>query len=314
MAKQTLCLEARAKINLRLEILGRRADGYHDIRSLVVPVSVHDRVLLELTDGAIETEIEQNGLAGSEIGLLPPSEQNLATRAARELKRVTGFPGGVYVSIAKNIPVGGGLGGGSADAAAVLRGLNTLWQTGLDRAALMAVGARIGCDVPAIVSGGAAQMEGLGERVVPIHSAMDDRGCGWWMVIVNPGFLVSTRDVYERCSSALTSPRIPFKSMVSAWEKGDVDMGGRSLFNGLQETVFAKYPLIEMVAEHVEKAGAAGTLLSGSGASVFGLARDAHDAHCIAERLGEELKTPAWVKVARTLPDGVMVAHGPLEA
>ena len=302
-------IQAYAKVNLYLEVLGERDDGYHDIRSVVTQIQLHDIVCLEPMSEGVETTWE-NG-KGAELSL-SCQEDNLATRAAIILKKISGYSGGVRIHLKKKIPVGGGFGGGSSDAAAVLIALDRLWALDLGLTKLMEVGAMLGCDVPAMVHGGAVMMEGLGERVTKL--AVGDCESGLWLVLVNPGFSISTKDIYSRCRSSLTSERIPFRNMVSALQAGDVDAVADSLFNGLQETVFRKYPLVAMVADGLRNAGANGVLLSGSGSSVFGLANDEAHARVIVARLRSELGFAVWCDVTRILPDGVTVAHGPLEA
>lgn len=309
--QDSFSIKAPAKINLYLEVLAGKENGYHDIRSVVVPVSFYDLVILEKTSGTIETIVESDGLVGREALCLADQEDNLTTKAAILLKQATDHSSGVRVHLKKNIPVGGGLGGGSSDAAAVLKGLNSLWQTDVPRETLMKIGAQLGCDVPAMIHGGIVCMEGCGEKVIPIPNKEDQ---GWWVVIVNPGFSVSTQDIYSRYSSSLTHGQIPFSSMTSALKEGKLDLIASSLFNGLQETVFRKYPLIEIVAERLKQAGSVGVLLAGSGASVFGMARDEKHACSIDASVRKNLEFPVWSKVTRTLPDGVMAAHGPLEA
>ena len=310
---EKLVVAAHAKINLFLEVLGCRDNGYHDIRSVVVPVSLHDVVTLEPANG-ITCEMHNGSTVNGFKFRLPSQEENLATRAARALAASTGCTCGVHINISKHIPVGGGLGGGSADAAAVLNGLNRLWGTGLSVERLMQIGERIGCDIPALVHGGAVCIEGLGERISALQPRWRGLEDSWWLVLANPGFSVSTRDVYERSTASLTLQDERFKGTVSALEQGDAGQAAASLFNGLQDTVLKKYPLIRILRDALEEAGAAGVLMSGSGASVFGLARDEGHASQIAGGLAQSGEFPFWCVAARTLPDGVMAAHGPLEA
>ena len=300
-------------MNLFLEVIGKRGDGYHELRSVIVPIGLCDTVRLARTDGLIETEVNNGKLSGGNELCLAGQEENLATRAAVSLKERTGYKGGALIVLQKELPVGGGLGGGSADAAAVLVGLNELWQTGVSRAELGEIGFGLGCDIPALLHGGAVCMTGLGEEIVPI-AVSDDEQSQWWLVVVNPGFSISTADIYSRCSSPLTSREFSCSNVVSALETGDVGLAAKSLFNGLQELVFTKYPIIRMAAEGLESAGALGVLLSGSGASLFGLARDEEHARGVVAKLSRELGFAVWSEVTRILPDGVMVAHGPLEA
>ena len=312
-----LVLRAPAKINLYLEVLGRRDNGYHDIRTVMAPISLYDTVTLKPIPHGVET-VWENGREDDHS--LVRSEDNLTTKAAHLMKDLTGHPGGMRIHLKKHIPVGGGLGGGSADAAAVLIGLNRLWNAGVAVETLMEIGFRLGCDVPAMVHGGVVCSEGLGEKVAPVvfdsRGGVGDHGAGgsWRVVLVNPGFSVATGDIYSRCRTSLTSEDVPIRSMVSALGEGDLDAVSGSLFNGLQRMVFAKYPLIEMIADGLVAAGARGVLLSGSGATVFGLAREEQHAREMAERLPEALGFSVWSEIASIVPDGVMVAHGPLEA
>ncbi len=311
--KNTLTLLAPAKINLTLEVFGKRPDGYHDLRSLVVPVSVCDVLTLTRIEQAIEVSCSVAGLPGENLALLPASDNNLALRAAHVLRSATGYPGGARIEIHKEIPIGGGMGGGSADAAATLTGLNILWETGLSTESLMELGAKLGSDIPAMVNGKAVCMEGRGEKITPI-SCHWPPGTAWWMVVVNPGFNVPTRDVYRRFRTRLTSKQETFINARFAMERGDLRLASASLFNSLESPVFKKYPLLAMVAERLKSAGALGVLLSGSGASVFAVAAHHDQALEIEAQVRRDIGSWLWTRVAQILPDGVMVAHGPLEA
>jgi 4-diphosphocytidyl-2-C-methyl-D-erythritol kinase len=311
--ENAVTLLAPAKVNLFLEVLGKRPDGYHDLRSLVVPVSICDELVLETMEAGIEVRCTGEELpAGSREGLPEPAD-NLAVRAACLLGEAAGSRGGVRIHIRKHIPVGGGLGGGSADAAATLVGLNRLWKTGLTTEQLMELGARLGSDIPAMVFGRAVRMEGRGERVSPVDCRWP-AGVAWWLVVVNPGFSVPTRDVYARFRTRLTSSEETYRKATFALERGDVGLASASLHNSLEATVFAKYPLLKMVADKLKAAGALGVLLSGSGASVFAVAAGHDQALAIEEQVRCDAGSWLWTRVAQVLPDGVMVAHGPLEA
>ncbi len=307
-----LSLQAPAKVNLYLEILGSRPDGYHNLRSVLMPVSLFDDLVIESTDGDLDVCVHDGGL-GLAVAQRIDSDDNLVLRAARRLRDVTGCTRGARIALTKRIPVGGGLGGGSADAAATLTGLNRLWGTGLNETDLIELGAGIGCDVPALICGGAVLMEERGERVHRLRTPGPE-SAGWWLVLVNPGFSVSTADVYSRCTTPLTSANVQIKSMVSSVAEGDRDTAARSLFNGLEAVVFRKYPVLEMIAEGLKQCGALGALLSGSGASVFGLALSEAHALAIQRDIADVLGFEPWTAAVKTLPDGVMVAHGPLEA
>lgn len=314
MSANPFTIVASAKINLFLEVFLKRPDGYHDIRSLMVPVSLHDVLTLETTDGPIETTVEGVDIPAEDAACLAGSQDNLATQAAAALKKATGYSGGARIRIAKSIPVGGGLGGGSADAVATLKGLNQLWQTGLGYPDLLELCCELGSDIPAMLPGRAVIAGGRGDQVEEL--AVDQRSGGqdWWLVIANPGFAVATRGVYTHYSSVLTSARGQFNCIVSALKEGDIELAAGNLFNSLEETVFVKYPLLAMIAEGLREAGALGVMLCGSGASVFGLASSKPKACAIQDTIRRTVGSWLWVRVARTLPDSVTVAHGPLEA
>jgi 4-diphosphocytidyl-2-C-methyl-D-erythritol kinase len=307
-------LQAPAKINLYLAVLARRKNGYHDIDSVLVPISLFDTITLDNAEEKIRTTVSGDGSMETQRIEYVDQNSNLATRAAVLLKKESGYRGGADIHIKKRIPLSAGLGGGSADAAAVLKGLNALWNTGLSVQELMEIGGRIGCDIPALVHGGAVRMQGLGEQVTPLEIPAKNGGSSWWAVVANPGFEVSTQDVYSRFSSSLTSTEIPTNTMASALREGNLDLAAERLFNSLQAVVFKKYPLVEIMAANLEQAGALGVLLSGSGGSVFALARHEEHAREINSRLEKAMRPSVWSRIVRTLPDGVMVAHGPLEA
>lgn len=314
MRTEKLSVEAPAKINLFLEVLGKRPNGYHDVRIILAPISLCDILVLENTGGVIETTTRGVGVPARDVRCFADPGINLATRAAVLLKKATGYSGGARIHIDKNIPVGGGLGGGSTDAAATLRGLNRLWRTGLSVKELSELGRGLGSDVPAMVYAGAVIVEGAGERVTRINPDRGTAGREWWLAVVNPGFGVDTGDIYARYSSSLTSPRGAFKSMVSAVETGDMELAARNLFNSLEKTIFTKYPLLAMIAEKLRETCALGVLACGSGASLFGLAHSESHARDIVENLGRVIGPWLWSAIAKVLPDGVTVAHGPLEA
>lgn len=293
---------APAKINLFLDILGQRPDGYHDIKSLLLPVSVYDRVALQPCPNCIET------IAPPSITLpgIPwtmnwcRSEDNLTTRAACLLKETTGYPGGVRIILEKSIPIGAGLGGGSSDAAAVLTGLNKLWKTGLSQERLMALGARLGCDIPALIHGGCICMEGVGDRISPVNRRAP---IPFWVLLVYPGFAVFTSDIYARYKGGLTeaSSATKFQQVISGLEQSDPNQIAAGLYNALQATVFRKYPLLEMIKNRLEEAGALGVQLTGSGSTLYALVKDADHGRALDERLREAIHCPAWTCVAQAI-------------
>lgn len=270
----TRTLLAPAKINLCLHVLRRRPDGYHDVAMLMQRLSLYDRVVLTLSETP-GVRVDCPGVA------LPPGGENIAARAAASLLAATGSMAGVEILIDKQIPVAAGLGGGSSDAAAVLLGLNDLLGAGLERSALMALGARLGADVPFFVFGQTAWATGIGERLeaVPVLPPV-------WYVLVNPGIAVSTAWVYQNLE--LTSPgradRLP---EFPATARGLAGL----LHNDLERVTVARHPVITEIKQRLVAAGALGALMSGSGPTVFGLFEDESSARVACAALATE---PQW--------------------
>ena len=302
---------APAKVNLTLEILGVRADGYHELRSVVAPLALADRVELRpLPDGApTELEVVPDGVSADAIG---PAGRNLAVRAAELVRGRCGVRAGVAIRIVKRIPIGGGLGGGSSDAAAVINGLDRMWGLGLPEEERMALGAELGSDIPALVAGRAVRMEGRGERVAPLEGSGGGAGAGVGIpvVLANPGVVVSTAEVYRNCEGSLTSVPGICDNAISSLRRRDPYALAASLFNGLEAGVFRSHPEVGRLAGALRAAGAIGVLMSGSGASVFGLV----EGETQGARVLAGLPGGIWSRLTAILPDGVMAAHGPLEA
>ena len=244
-------LAAHAKVNLTLEVLGTRPDGYHELRSVVTTIPLHDDVeLLDAPAGEMTVEMSGDGMEVPHV----PCEENLAVRAARALAAAAGVSRGVHIRIVKRIPVGAGLGGGSADAAAVLNGLNELWGLGLPKERLCEIGAEVGSDVPALVLGGMVLMEGRGERVRallqrarrPLSQSVgpfDDN-----FVLRVPPIYASTARVYA--------------------EFRPEDCG--KFRNDLQPAACRLYPAIAETIAEMEAEGLEDVQMTGSGSAVFG--------------------------------------------
>jgi|688.fasta_scaffold06872_20 4-diphosphocytidyl-2-C-methyl-D-erythritol kinase len=308
MREPDLVVRAPAKVNLTLEILGLRPDGYHELRSILMPIGVCDDLAFWRTDdGRVETVVEAE--AGVSLEAMGDPEKNLATRMARLLQSEFHIEQGVRIRIRKRIPVGGGLGGGSADAAGTLVGINALWRLGLTHRAMLELGARLGSDIPALVHGGAVVMEGRGERISPMDLPDGGSGCRFWLVVANPGIVCPTAEIYRLHNGSLTIRPDFFHNTLLSIRAGDVSAASRYLYNGLQPVVFKHFPATQDLAMRLRAAGALGVLVSGSGASVFALVRDQAHGDAVRERLG----CGFWSVVTTTLPDGVMAAHGPLE-
>lgn len=252
---------APAKINLFLRVLGKRGDGYHLIDSLMVPVSLYDEI--DIRKGA-SSKKDRGGLTvTSDHPGVPNGEQNLVYQAASLLLEKKGIPAQITIRIRKRIPVGGGLGGGSSDAAATLIGLNRLLRLRHNRRELASMAAKLGADVPFFIFGTPARARGIGERLRPVRSLPR-----LWMVLVYPRFPVSTGRVYRSLSAKLT--KVVEDSRINLSLKGPATVA-HLLANDLEEVALRRYPRIALLKRKLIQEGAAGALMSGSGSSVFGI-------------------------------------------
>jgi 4-diphosphocytidyl-2-C-methyl-D-erythritol kinase len=250
-------IRSYAKINWTLDVLFKREDGYHELRTIYQTVSLHDRVTVTATDGPLEILCEDPRV--------PRDETNLALKAAASLREATGTSKGARIQIEKRIPVAGGLGGGSSNAAAALLGLIKLWQIEIGDLTLFGIAARLGSDVPFFLLGGTALGVGRGEEVYGIEQA----DCPH-LLLVNPGFGVSTSDAYgklSRLTTARSASIIPFTLLAAKGISG-LPLVAR---NDLEETVLAAHPEIAEVKRRLLSLGARHAQMSGSGASVFGV-------------------------------------------
>lgn len=279
--------KAPAKINLTLDILNKRDDGYHEVEMVMTQVDLSDRLELEELDG-------DTIIISSPVGYIPLDEKNHAFQAAKLIKERYGVKQGVYIHIDKNIPVSAGLGGGSSDAAATLRGLNRLWQLNLDAEELQKLGAEIGSDVPFCVAGGTALATGRGERLQPIPSPPS---C--WVILAKPSVSVSTAEVYRQFDAASNTEKPKSRQMVQALEAQDYEGICQALGNMLEQTTLRMYPEVSRIKACMEKLGADGVQMTGSGPTVFGLVRKESKVHRIYNGLRGFCKE---VYVVRILP------------
>ena len=274
-----MTVEANAKVNFTLEVFGKRADGYHALRSVVMPISLSDTLDIEVTD---------DGEITSDTGY----DDDLCVKSARVLRNVRMFEcsnvrmPGARIRVAKRIPAGGGLGGGSADAAAVLRALNELWKVGLSREELAEVGAQVGSDVPALVMGCPVIMEGRGEKVSPLSASTSSLH----LVLVNPGVHSSTKEVYAACEPRPLDGENATARMVEALGLGNPEEITAALMNDLQAPAVKQHPEIADALVSLKTAGVIGAMMSGSGSSVFGIVRDA----AAAERISSEMNARGY--------------------
>ena len=271
--------DAPAKINVFLRVLAAREDGYHELESLVVPISLADRVTVRPDD---RLQVKTRG-AAELAAEVPAGGLNLALVAALALADACPDAGGARIEIEKRIPVAGGLGGGSADAAATLLALNELWGCGLDLAALVHVAERVGSDVPAMLTGGPVLMSGRGDVLVPAEVAT------FWWVVVGLGFGVRSPDAYRWWDDDGGSPGADPGPLLEAAAAGDTERLGPLLFNDLEPSVSRRHPEVADAKARLLEVGALGAVMSGSGSSVVGLARDRVRAEATAAAFEEAI-------------------------
>ena len=291
-SRDALALRSHAKINLYLDVLPRRTDGYHDIETVFQTVGLWDELRLEdVASGAVTLTCSRPDL---ETG-----DTNLVCRAAALLRARTRCTRGVAMHLRKNIPVAAGLAGGSGNAAAALAGLNRLWRLGLSAETLAAMALELGSDVPYCLRGGLAAATGRGELLVPLGGV---HAC--WYVLVHPPLAVSTAQAYnhpllEKNAEARTDGRTaPFQRALDALAAGDLR---GAVFNRMERPVFAMHPVLAEIKARLLAAGCIAAAMSGSGPTMFGVCADEAGARRAAERMGG-----AWpATVAPAVPEGL---------
>ncbi len=256
----TLHLLARAKINWTLNITGQREDGYHLMDMLMQCVTLSDEITLTLTNNASIL------LTTGGSPLLPADEHHLAYRAAQALQETTGCTLGARIHVEKHIPVGAGMGGGSSDAAAVLVGLNRLWQTNLSAATLEKIGLTLGADVPFCIRGGLTRTAGIGEQLMSLPYRRT-----FPLVVIQPCEGLSTRDVFAAYHASAVSCRPDNDTAQAALSSGDLPALCHALGNVLQPVSERMRPAIAHAIDELRQSGAAAALMTGSGSAVFGV-------------------------------------------
>jgi 4-diphosphocytidyl-2-C-methyl-D-erythritol kinase len=260
-----------AKINLFLKVLSKRPDGYHNLVSLVDIISIYDMM-------HVETIAEDVIIIEDDKGILPDGEANTIYRAAKLLKEVCNIHSGVRIFVEKNIPIGSGLGGPSSNAATTLKALVAMWRLTIPEQELNSLGSRIGADVPLFLHGGSCIMEGIGDIITPVTLPP------FWYVVVYPGVAISTKEVYGRLKIVLTNEENDYKLMGNFKNIGDI---ADNLKNDLEQVGIVMCPTIKMIKEKLIEAGASGSMMSGSGSSVFGIFENEKNARKAAHYLGD---------------------------
>ena len=280
-----LKLKAYGKINLALDVLRKREDGYHDVRMIMQTVGIYDQLELQATRKpgiAVETN----------LSYLPVNENNRGYQAAKLLLDGLSVIGGIHITLRKFIPVAAGMAGGSSDAASVLFGVNKMFNLGLSREELMKRGVKIGADVPYCLLRGTALSEGIGEKLTPLPAMPQCR-----VLIAKPGISVSTKLVYENLNiNARSGDCHPdIDGMVQAIQKQDLQEVAKKFGNVLELVTAKKYPIIEEIKAVMKNNGALNALMSGSGPTVFGLFTDER----AAQKAYEELRYGSLASLAK---------------
>jgi 4-diphosphocytidyl-2-C-methyl-D-erythritol kinase len=277
--KKSLCIPAFAKINLTLNVTGKRADGYHELRTIFQAISLHDTLKLSLTPGprgsAVEISMRSNDPE------LPVGPENLVTRAIRAIVDEIGFSGTVSAHLEKNIPVARGLGGGSSDAATSLIGMLRLTKAKVPLARLVEIAAKLGADVPFFLFGGRALAVNRGDEIYPLED-----GPRRTVVVVSPkGIGVPTKDAYEWLAPELTrlsNPHRIWGFCALCWSRQE------GLSNDFEGAVFSRHPRLGEIRADLLKRGAADAALAGSGSAVFGVFRNPARARRAARAFPED--------------------------
>jgi len=289
-----LTIFSPAKINLYLRIIGKRPDGYHELETVMLPLDFGDQITLQSRKAGVTLACDDPRL--------PTDDSNLALRAARTLAEAYGTKQGAKISLTKCTPLAAGLGGGSSNAATALLGLNRLWKLKASSKKLHTLAASLGSDINFFMAGGAALCSGRGEKIEPIPCKFSGA-----ILLVNPGFGISTKWAYESWAKAtaesrLTAPPPEVSLLLRALADDDLAGVSRALFNSLEAPSIRKFPVLELIKDAMLDGGAVGALMSGSGATVFGLFPNAKLAKTSARKVREQFGPSMWTRVAQFAP------------
>lgn len=262
----SITLKAKAKINLTLDVIGRRDNGYHDLQMIMQTINLHDTIKIRKT--------KSPGIRlMSNLPWLPTDERNIAYKAAQSFFEYTGITGGVYINIYKRIPVSAGLAGGSTDAAAVLIGLNKIFHTNFSKRKLMELGVKLGADVPFCIMRGTVLAEGIGEVLTPLKTLPYT-----YVLLAKPPISVSTASVYKNLKLNELKTHPDTEAMVEAIKKEDVDFVVHNMVNVLETVTIDEHPQIKKIKDIMLEKGAVNAMMSGSGPTVFGIFKTKEEA------------------------------------
>lgn len=259
---EEISLKALAKINLGLDVVRRREDGYHEVRMIMQTINMYDKLELRKT-------AEDSITVETNVNFLPTNENNLVYKAADLLKKEFGIKQGIHIKLSKFIPVAAGMAGGSSDAAAVLYGMNKIFELGLTKKQLMERGVKLGADIPYCIMRGTALAEGIGEVLTPLKPVPQCH-----VLIAKPGISVSTKFVYENLHANELEHHPDIDGMMASIEENDLYGLASKMENVLETVTIKEYPVIEEIKDSMKSNGAINAMMSGSGPTVFGLFDD----------------------------------------
>jgi 4-diphosphocytidyl-2-C-methyl-D-erythritol kinase len=288
LEKRSLC-----KVNLLLNILGRRHDGYHHLESVMHPVSLYDELHFTRVGRGVELTCAVPGL--------PTDSRNLVYRAATMFLQSTGSGDGVRIHLEKRIPLAAGLGGGSGNAATTLCGLNELFGHPLTPGQLHTMAASLGSDVPFFLQPLPALATGRGEHIEPLGSFPALRDAAF--LLIHPGFGIATAWAYQqlaRFPQALNGKPGRARELISLLQHSDLASAGREFYNSLEAPALEKYPILALFQEFLREQGALATLMSGSGSTTFAISRNEREAVALAEKFKAQFGASSWVAVVPT--------------
>ena len=276
-------IDSYSKINLTLNILGKRQDGYHNIETIMQSVNLADRIFIKEEKEGIEIKCSHP--------LIPVDTQSLTYRTAEKILNRYRVTKGVKIEIDKKIPLASGMAGGSANSASILVGINKLFDMNLSNKDLREIGEELGMDVPFCIQNGTALAYHKGEKVTPLPFINPPL----WVIIINPGFEIPTKWAYNNIDlDRIEKEKNNIKDMLKALKDRELPEIAKNLFNSFEGLAIKKYPEIGKIKDRLIKEGAMGALMSGSGPTVFGIAQNKEQALKIYEKLKSEYKS-IWV-------------------
>ena len=279
-------LKSRAKINLSIDVLGKRPDGYHLVEMIMQTIDLFDIIkIFSIEEDKIIIESNSKDI--------PLDSKNIVYKAADLIKNHCNIRKGIKIYIEKNIPIAAGMAGGSSNAAAVLVGLNKLWNLNLSKEELKVLGLKLGADVPFCIEGEASLAENIGEKLTKIDGLSQDA----FVLVCKPDLFVSTKEIYKEIDSKIIEKRPNNKLLIKLLKENNIEMLAKNMYNVLEEVTKEKYPVIKEIEKVMMENDALGSMMSGSGPTVFGIYDNKEQAENCKQILLESFKQVYVVKV-----------------